>query len=138
MNQVIFFIEKSTGERLYKSDSFWSMSKNHMNAKIHSSENDKLIFFESLCYNFRPYDRNDNLEPWLLFEKLKDVRTYIGSKYGYQKVLTDKHIYNLEKGIEISEPIYYKIITDILDDFTVISEDYIIYNRDTKIGEILN
>lgn len=130
MSQVIYFIETNTGERLYKLDSFWSMSKNYMNSKIHSSEGDAQRFFESLCYSFKPYKSVDS--DLYDIEKLTNLRsTYVDSKYGYQIVLTDKTIYNLEEGIEVGEPIYYKVITDILDDLTVISEDYTRYNRHT-------
>lgn len=137
MSQVIYFIETNTGEREYKLDSFWSRSKNYMNSKIHSSEDDAQRFFESLCYGFKPYKSLDSdLKPTLKLTNLRS--TYVNSKYGYQIILTDRYIQYLEEGIEVGEPIYYKVITDILDDFTVISEDYTRYNRDNKIDEILN
>ena len=139
MSQVIFFIEKITGEREYKLDSFWSRSIDYKKSKIHSSESDSQRFFESLCYGFKPYFSKATGNKIQNIDKIKELRdNYINSKYGYQLVLSDKNINYLEEGIEVSDPIYTKVITDILDDYTVISEDYTIYNRDNKIDEILN
>lgn len=131
--QAIYFIETKEGERLYKLDTFWSKGE-IKDAKVHyDTEDDKERFFKSLCYGFKPFVDNDKL-------KIRAIKSkYNGSKYGYQIVLTDQNIDYISEldNLEVSKPFYLKLIQEISDDSTVKSIDYVPYDRDKKIDDIL-
>ena len=72
--------------------------------------------------------------------KIRAIKSkYNGSKYGYQIVLTDQNIDYISEldNLEVSKPFYLKLIQEISDDSTVKSIDYVPYDRDKKIDDIL-
>lgn len=133
MKQAVYFLETQEGERLYKLDTFWSRGTITDGVKVHTdSEDDQDRFFSSLCFSFKPWNKSEDLER---LTKLRE--RYTNSKYGYQVVMSEEKINYLE-GQELSKPIYLKLIQEINDDFTVQSEDYTPYDRNTKIDSIIN
>ena len=133
--QAVYFVETKEGERLYKLGSFWSKGDINDGVKVHNdSEYDQERFLTSLCSSFKPWNKKEDLE------RLEIIRNrYTDSKYGYQLVIFDEEINYIENHeLSLSKPVYLKFIQEINDDFSVISVDYTLYDRDTKINQILN
>ena len=121
----VYFIEKQ-GIKYYKTDSFWSKSKEIKNAKRHGdSEYDQDRFFEALCYNLKPYKS----EEWDDENYLK-ILEYKDSIYGYQTIIDPE--------CSIVDTVYLKVIEDTSKTGEVSSTSYKIKNREDKINKLIN
>jgi hypothetical protein len=115
--EAIYFVE-SNGVKYYKTDTFWTKSKDYTHAKSHNdSEYDITRFFESLLH----YPNNPNRSSEFDF-----VGFYDNSLYGYQTI-DDSNVIMTH---------YVKIIK--YEDGKFIGIDYKQINRDNKINDILN
>lgn len=129
--RAIYFIELKDGTKLYKCDSFWSTSKNYINAKVHDdSEYDQFRFFESFKSSFRYVNT---------FESSEDSKLYMekfeNAKYGYQiyKLLGNGDV----NEVELSDPIYLTEIEYISIDGDIEAPSIKSYNRNININKIL-
>ena len=134
--RAIYFIESNTGEKHYKTDTFWSKSNKHIHAKIHDdSQYDQKRFFESLIYGFKPYkDVEWSDSDYHYFKK------YEGGKYGFQRVLdppVKETTWTLLEDTKLSEPIYLTQIISISKSGEVESPTFEAYSRDFKINQII-
>ena len=118
-NKAIYFVE-SKGVKYYKTDTFWSKSKDYTHAKSHDdSEYDITRFFESLLH----YPNNTNRET----KQFDFVDFYDNSIYGYQTIDDSNNVMDTH---------YVKIIK--YEDDKFIGIDYKQVNRDSKINDVLN
>ena len=132
--RAIYFIETKEGQRLYKTDTFWSKTDKQEYAKIHndSLEDQKrfLLSLDSLRYN-------DNIsdDDFQFFEK-----KYVGGKYGYQTVLeeTPDNKWSLKPDTKLSDPIYLTEIYSLDRNGKMNYLEIESYKRDKQIYKILN
>lgn len=130
--KAVYFMEKN-GVKHYKCDTFWSMSTNQKNAKIHDdSIYDQNRFFDVITYRLNKV--NEELD----LEKAKEIiNFYNGSIYGLQTFEDDalSNQFSLKEDYKLSDPIYLKIITITDDGFDV--TDYKQILREEKINIIM-
>lgn len=133
--RAVYFIEIE-GVKYYKTDSFWSKSKDFTHAKIHDdSQSDRERFFMSLLSGLKPRtDGVHNDEDW------KKVQRWIGSLYGYQTVVSEGNSdrWTLSEDTILSKPYYVKRIDSIDRSGKAEFSDAIVVFRDKKIDNILN
>ena len=123
--KAIYFLELN-GEKLFKCDTFWSMSRDPYRAKLHSdSKHDITRFFESLLYML-----NDSL-------KNNPEKNFIGSIFGYQTYNDDQTTDVLIKNGEIPNNVVYLNIIDKLSPNSNEWTDFKSVNRDNKIKSII-
>ena len=132
--RAIYFIEIQ-GTKYYKTDSFWSKSKDFTDAKIHDDgKNDKERFFTSLISGLKPYkiEEHDD-EDWV------KIQRWNGSLYGYQTILSDiKDRWTLAEDTILSKPFYLKRIDSVSRKGETEWSDAIVIKRDNLINDILN
>lgn len=132
--KAIYFVELENGEKRYKTDSFWSKSKDFTHAKVHDDSNyDKERFFISLCGGFRPWNTDELNE-----QDYESIQKYQNSLYGYQTILSDFSEYLLPSDALLSEPHYLKRIDTISKKGEVEFTDTKVIFRDKKIDDIIN
>jgi len=133
--RAIYFVEIE-GIKYYKTDSFWSKSKDFTHAKIHDdSRNDKDRFFTGLIGGVKPYNMEEHDE-----EDWVKIQRWNGSLYGYQTVISDgkSDRWTLAEDAVLSKPFYLKRIDSVSRTGEVEWSDAIVVLRDQKIDDILN
>jgi len=117
---AIYFIE-SKGVKYYKTDTFWSKSKDQLHAKEHDdSQNDQERFLSSLLYFPNKYDKSKD-------DLVKTIEFYDNSIYGYQTLDDNKTILNTY---------HLKLIQ--FDGEKFITSDYKQTLREEKINKVIN
>jgi hypothetical protein len=117
---AIYFIE-SKGIKYYKTDTFWSKSKDQLHAKEHDdSKDDQERFLESLLYFPNKGDKSKD-------DLVKTIEFYDNSIYGYQTLDDNKTILNT-----------YHINLIQFDGEKFITSDYKQTLREEKINKIIN
>ena len=132
--KAIFFVEIE-GIRFYKTDTFWSKSKDFTNAKVHTdSEDDKRRFFAPLIERLKPYKKFEHSD-----DEFDKIKKWIGALYGYQKVIKEvSDGWTLSKDSELSDPVYLRIIDSVNKFGDVDSSDAKIVIRNRLINDIFN
>lgn len=127
--KCIYFVEKD-GVRKYKCDTFWTLSTDIRNAKIHTIDRD---FFNGYCGYIRISCSSEGSN----LEEKRD--RFIGTIFGYSTFDDDQleNPYRLKKEANISGSKFLRIITGISNKYEVISEDYRFIERDRKINGII-
>jgi len=131
--KVVYFIE-TNGRRYYKCDTFWTMSSNKTDAKVHgdSLENQE-YFFETLCGLLTLVKKSVKDS-----KKLKESYDFFeGGIYGYQVIEGNFTGYSVDADQEISDPIYLKVIDSVSGDGKYTTCDYKKYDRINKLNKIL-
>ena len=132
--KAIYFIEIE-GVKYYKTDTFWSKSKDFKHAKIHSdSNNDQERFFDPLIYQLKPRQKPEHDE-----DEWNKLQKWIGSLYGFQRVIKDDESngWTLSEHALLSEPVYLRIIDTISKSGIVESIDAKVVMRDKLIDDII-
>lgn len=132
---VIYFIEVN-GVKKYKTDSFFTMSDDAKFAKPHSyHDEDPDRFFKTLCY------LPDKKEKDFFRKRVDKLVTLQGGLFGLQVIQnggTASFLYTVPQPIELSDPVYFKIIDDVSPDGIINITDYKIIDRNNKINDIIN
>ena len=116
---AIYFIE-TNGIKYYKTDTFWSKSKEYKYAKMHNdSEDDQERFLDSLLFGTTRFNKDE-------MEKYKDF--YDKSIYGYQTIING----------EIIETFNLNYIEYNKDENMFIRHNKKVIDRDEKIKSILD